>query len=320
MSQILGLVLPFFGLIFLGFGVVRLGGLTQEALGGLNLFVVYLALPALIFQLLSTSPLAAGNILPFVATAAFGTYCAFAIAFSVGAFINRGSVPEATIQGLIGSYANLSYMGPALTIAAFGVGAALPTALIFSFETAMLVALTPLMMALGGTTRADLSSLALESARKVALNPLILATVAGVFAAATGLRLPAPVDSLLTTLRLGAAPAALFTVGASLAFRPIPSLPAEITALVAIKLIAHPLIVYLLLGWVGGFDPVWVQTAVALAALPPAAGVFALAKEYDTYVDRAATAILLGTVVSIATVTLAVILLINGLVPLTPLR
>jgi predicted permease len=40
-----------------------------------------------------------------------------------------------------------------------------------------------------------------------------------------------------------------------------------------------------------------------MAALPPALNVFVLANQYQTYVARASTAILVGTAVSAATVT-----------------
>lgn len=53
MSDIVGLVLPFFGLIFIGFLVARITRQPLEALGWMNTFIVYVALPALFFQLLA---------------------------------------------------------------------------------------------------------------------------------------------------------------------------------------------------------------------------------------------------------------------------
>lgn len=320
MSEIVGLILPFFGLILLGYGAGRFRYVTAEGIGGLNFLVFYLALPALFFQSIVEAPgLAAGG-WAFVVTTTFATYCAFAIAFSIGALINGGNVPEATIQGLAGSYSYIAYLAPALTIAAFGSAAAVPTALIFSFDNAMLFTLTPLMMALGGTVRTNPAKLAEEIARNVFLHPIVIATAAGLLVAATGLKLPGPIDAFLTFLRNAAAPAALFTVGVTLSLRPMGKVTVEMPAIVVVKLIAHPVIVYLLLSWVGGFDAVWVHAAILLAALPPAMNVLALAQQYGVYAGRASTTILLSMVASIATVTIALILLLNDILPVDPFR
>ena len=59
--------------------------------------------------------------------------------------------------------------------------------------------------------------------------------------------------------------------------------------LLVVKLVVHPLIVYLLLSWIGGFDRIWVYAAVLMAALPPAANVLALAQKYESYRDQSVT-------------------------------
>ena len=312
MSEIATIILPFFGLIALGYGAGRFLDIPAEGTAGLNVFIFYFALPALFFQLVAETPLSALANWSFVLTTTFSTYCAFAIAFSFGALINRGNIPEATIQGLVGSYANIGYMAPGLTLAAFGQAAAAPTALIFSFDNAMLFALVPLMMALGGSERASGRALARVIARQVFLHPFILATLAGFAAALIGLRMPGPIDGILTFLRSAAAPCALFALGLAMARKPLGKVPLELPVLIAIKLVMHPLIVYLLLTWIGGFDRVWVYSAVLMAALPPAADVYVLAQRYDSYVARASAAILLGTVASVVTVTVILALLIDG--------
>jgi hypothetical protein len=320
MSEIVSLVIPFFGLIVLGYGTGRAFRIPDEGLAGLRFFVFYLAMPALFFQLIAETGPADAAIWSFVLTTSFSTYCAFAMAFSIGALVNGGNVPEATVQGLVGSYANVGYMAPALTVAAFGSAAAVPMALIFSFDSAVLLALAPLMMALGGTVRTDPGELFQNIARQILLHPFIIATVLGFIAASTGFRAPAPIDGLLTLLRSAAAPGALFMLGVGLSLRPMGRVSPEMPVVVGVKLVAHPTIVYLLLSWVGGFTPLWVHVAVLMAALPPALEVYTLARQYDTSADRASTATLLATLVSIATVTFTLILLLNDLLPINPFR
>jgi predicted permease len=320
MSEIVTIALPFFGLILLGYGVGRWRRVPPEGLAGLNLFVFYVALPALFFQYVAKTPFDTMANWSFLVTTTFATYCAFAIAFSFGALMNRGNVPEATIEGLVGSYANIGYLAPGLTVAAFGAAAAAPTALVFTFDTAMLLTLVPLMMLLGGTERASGSALAKSIARNIALHPLILASFLGFIVSLIGIGLPGPLDALLSFLGSAGAPCALFIVGLGLAGRPLGQISLEMPVLIAIKLIVHPLIVYLLLSWIDGFDSTWVKTAVLMAALPPAMNVLIFARKYGTYASRASTAILVGTAAALVTLTVVLVLLVNEALPVNPFR
>src|SRR5262249_10726644 len=155
------------------------------------------------------TPLAGTNLLAFALTATFATYCAFVIAFSIAALINRGQVPAATVEGLVGSAAAVTYLGPAVALAAFGMPAPPPLALVPAGGIALIAAMTPLMMALGGSGRSDLAAIVEGIVRKVFLNPLVLATIAGLLAAAVRLRLPGPIDAFFTLLRQAAPAVAL---------------------------------------------------------------------------------------------------------------
>lgn len=318
MNEIVSILLPFFGLIALGYGAGKWRKTPAEGLAWLNFFVFYLALPALFFQTVAEAPLEDFISWSFVLTTTFGTYCTFAIAFSIAALIHRGNIPVSTVDGLVGSYSNSGYMAPGLTLAAFGPAAAVPTALIFSFENAMFFALVPMMMALGSTERSDPAKILIRILRSIFLHPFIIAIVLGFAAAVTGMRPPQAIDALLNLLRFAAAPCALFALGVGLGLRTLERIGLELPILIGIKLFVHPLVVYLLLSWIGGFDPVWVYTAVLMAALPPAAKVSVLARQYRTYVEFASTGILLATFLSVATVSLVLSLILTGTLPTDP--
>ena len=90
-------------------------------------------------------------------------------------------------------------------------------------------------------------------------------------------------------------------------------IPLELPLVLSIKLVLHPMLVFLLLSWLGGFDPSWVATAVLMSCLPPATNVFVIAQQYGTYVQRASSFVLIGTAVSIVTVTGFIWALTSGL-------
>ena len=303
MTDVLSLALPFFGLILLGFASGRFVQLPEAGLAWLNYFIIYIALPPLFFQLVSRTPfeqLANGR---FILVTTISTAVTFYFAIGIGLWFRRGNLPEALIAGIVGGYANVGYMGPGLTLAALGSAAAVPTALIFTFDSTFFFAAVPLLMALSGVSRESGLRMALDVLRRVFTHPFIVATMLGVLFAALQIRPPAAIDKILDYLANAAAPCALFTLGVTVALRPLTSVPGEIPVLVAIKLVLHPLIAWVLLSAVGGFEPVWVYTAILMAALPPALNAYVMARQYEVYIAQSSAGILIGTLASIVTVT-----------------
>jgi hypothetical protein len=303
MAEVLSLALPFFGLILLGFASGRFVQLPESGLAWLNYFIIYIALPPLFFQLVSRTPfeqLANGR---FILVTTLSTAVTFYLAIGVGLWLRRGNLPEATIAGIVGGYANVGYMGPGLTLAALGPAAAVPTALIFTFDSTFFFAAVPLLMAVSGVQRESGLKMAMNVALRVFTHPFIVATMLGVVFAGLQVRPPVAVDKILDYLANAAAPCALFTLGVTVALRPLTSVPHEIPILVAIKLILHPVIAWILLSAIGGFEPVWVHTAMLMAALPPALNAYVMARQYEVYIAQSSAGILVGTLASIVTVT-----------------
>jgi hypothetical protein len=117
-TSVATLAMPFFGLIFLGFVCGKLMKYPEAGLQWMNFFIVYVALPALFFKLIAAAPFEQLANWPFVIGTTLSTYVAFTLAFVLGLVVTGGRIREATIQGVVGSYANIGYMGPGLTIAA----------------------------------------------------------------------------------------------------------------------------------------------------------------------------------------------------------
>lgn len=317
MANVIGLVLPFFGLILLGFATARIRRLPVDALGWMNVFIVYLALPALFFNLLSRTPVEQLTQWRFIVGTTFGTYIVFSVMFVLSVLRSGGNVAESTVKGLAAAYGNIGYMGPGLALLAFGEGAVVPVALVFCFDNTLHFIMAPLMMALSGKDGAHETPghLALGVVKRVLTHPFILATIIGVGAAAVSFHPPAPLQTLLNYLANAAAPCALFAMGVTLALRPVRRIPSDMAYIVAIKLVLHPVIVYLLLSWIGDFPPTWVFSGVLLAALPTATNVFVIAQQYGVWVERASASILITTVASVATVTALLFAMTNGLLP-----
>jgi predicted permease len=303
MSDILQLSAPFFGLIILGFLSGRISRLPERELGWLNFFVIYIALPPLFFELVSRTPFSQLVNPRFVLTTTFSTFVCFVICLLLALWMRKGNLPEAAIAGASGAYANVGYLGPALTLAALGQGAAVPTALIFTFDSTLFFAAVPFLMEFSGVEKGSPARTALLIARRVATHPFIVATALGVLCAWLQARPPKAIDRMIEVLSNAAAPCALFALGVTVALRPLQRAQFDVSVLVLVKLVLHPVLAWVLLSLIGGFDPVWVYTAVLMAALPTALNAFVMAKQYDVYVQQSSSIILVSTIASTVTVT-----------------
>ena len=314
MLQVFGLVVPLFGLVVLGYISGRLKRIPVEGLAWLNFFIVYVALPALFFRLLSRTPVEEFGNTAFLAATTAVTFAVFWACVIVGRMRPGGNIREAAVQGFAGSYGNIGYMGPPLALAAFGPEAGVPVALVFCIDNSMHFAHAPLLMALGDGAKTRPLPLIGGILRKILTHPFILATIAGIAAAFFGWQPPGPIDDLLLRLSTATAPCALFAMGVTAALRPLKRIPVELTWLIPVKLVVHPLAMYLVVSRIPGLPEVWLHTAVLLAALPTATNVFVIAQSYDVWKERASSAVVLSTLLSIGTVTGFLYLVQEGVV------
>ena len=68
----------------------------------------------------------------------------------------------------------------------------------------------------------------------------MLATMFGVLSAAMHYEPPVALDRLMQFLQNAAAPAALFTLGVTVALRPLDKMPYDVPFAIAVKLLVHP--------------------------------------------------------------------------------
>jgi malonate transporter len=303
MVDILNLALPYFGLIFIGYACGKAKGLPEQGLAWMNFFLLYVSLPALLFGIMSKTPFAELNNPPFLIATTLGTVSAFALAMMAGRLVGRISVREATLAGLSGGYGNIGYMGPGLALAVLGPKAAAPTALIFCCDSIFLFSIVPLLIALTDSKHRPLLDTFAVVARQIVFNPLIMSACAGALAAALHIHPPVAIDNTLLFLQNAAAPMALFVLGVTVALRPFGRVPWEVPAVIAVKLLIQPLVVFGLMLLLGPFAQPWAATAVLMASLPPALNVFVIARQNDSWIEPASVAVLIGTFASVITLT-----------------
>jgi malonate transporter and related proteins len=296
-------ILPIFALILVGWLARRSGALGPSATSELNRFVVYLALPALLFDIVVharwTDIWQPGFI------AAFGLSSLLIFAVTVACRLRRPRhLADAAIDGLNAGYANVGFMGFPLAFVALGRAALAPVMIALIITVCVVFAIAIVLIEIGLQTETPRTNLAGKVGRSLLRNPLLVAPALGALIPLAGLSIPAPIETFLKLLGGAASPCALVALGLFLATkREAGDRDAGSTALlVGLKLILQPVIAWVLASVVFGLSPLLTHAAVLLAALPTGTGPFMLAEFYRREADVTSNVILISTVVSILTV------------------
>jgi predicted permease len=299
------IVLPIFALVFLGFGARRVGILGPNATTELNRFVVYLALPALLFDIMAHTGWVKLDQPAFAAVFALSCFIVFGLTMLLRLNGHR-HLADVSIDGLNAGYGNTGFIGFPLCLIVFGRGSLGLTTIAAIITVCVLFAVAIVLIEIGVQTEARPAQLLLKVGRSLIRNPLLVAPVLGALWAATGLAVPASAETFLRLLGDAASPCALVALGLFLGERRVPSggdgdLSGSLL-LVALKLILQPAIAWVLATQVFRLAPPLTHLVVVLAALPTGTGPFMLAEFYGREATVTARSILLSTIGSLVTV------------------
>ncbi len=311
MQAILAVTVPFFAIVLAGYLAAQRGVLPESAIPGLNAFVLFFALPCMLFRFGANTPL-----VQLLNPALLGVYllCAALLVFStiMATLGERVHLKDAAFGALVAAFPNTGFMGVPLLVALLGPAAAGPmicTILVDLFlTTSACIAIAQAHDASGQGARAA-ARLAL---RGTLGNPLPWAIALGAVFSGLGWQLGGPVEVVVRMLGDAASPVALFTIGAVLwrAGRHAHSrTPLALYLPVALmKLLLHPLLVFLLAGaarQLGAPLSSFEITVITLtAALPSASNVAMLAERYGADNGRVARIILASTALAFVSFTL----------------
>ena len=306
MTTTIEIVLPVFGIILCGFVLARTPLLGEKGIKGINDFVYYVAIPALLFRTLAQGALPTAANLDIVYTYYLATFLFFGLTMLLGRVIFRTSFAERALMGMGAVFSNAVMMGIPLIFTVFGQPGLLSLTLIIAFHSIILMPLAIVFVEIDRGRHAGYARVAPATLLALAKNPVIVSMLAGIVWGVVRLPMPTPLDRFTGLLSDAAAPSALFALGATLAGYRLGGDLAESVTLVALKLLVFPALVWLLATEVFALGPIDVAVATVVAALPVGVNVFILARHYEVYVQRAGTGVLLSTALSV--ITMAVLL------------
>jgi predicted permease len=320
MQQIFLVTLPFFALILCGYLATRGGLLPLGAIPGLNAFVLYFALPSMLFQFASNMDVSE---LFDLHTILVYLVCALLMVFLTVFTTRRGNTDwnNAAFGALVAAFPNSGFMGMPILVSLVGTDSVGPAVVSISVDMIITSSLCIALSRLGQSGNESAMLAARKAMKGVLLNPLPWAVVFGAVCSATAFRFYEPIDQIIKMFANSCSPIALFTIGAMLA-RP-PSTAASGTAasgsrfkfgdihlVVVYKLIVHPLLVlgvgyaYMRMGF--ALSPQSLTVLVLVAALPSASSITVLAEKFEADSRRIAQIVLFSTAIAFLTFSAAV--------------
>ena len=299
---VLSIALPVFGLILIGGFAGKSGFLGRDATGALNMFVVYLSLPAVMFQAMAhirPADLANPGLLAAFCT---GIAVPFVIAMAIA---RRQNTPlgDAAMQALSATFCNTGYMGIPLCRMAFGDDSLVPGVICMVITACPQFAVAIALIEMDRPGQSP-RRIAVRVASAFIRNPLLISPVAGLLVSAIGLSLPLVLERFLTILGGAATPCALVATGMMVAESTERFRPLLVGRLVVLKLLVQPAIAWIVAYCLVDLPPAWAGTAVLMSALPTGASAFILAKLYGRQIASTSGTVLVSTVVSFATLSI----------------
>ncbi|AYH42699.1 AEC family transporter [Azoarcus sp. DN11] len=320
MQQILLVTFPFFALVLCGYLAARYRMLPLEAIPGLNTFVLFFALPCMLFRFSAGTPIAR-----LLDLGAFAIYvlCALAMVALTVVTTRKGAIGwnDASFGALVAAFPNSGFMGMPLLVSLLGARAAGPVMVPLTVDmvitSSLCIALSRLSTAEAGGAR----QAAMKALTSVLVNPLPWAIMLGGLSSVTGFTPYQPLMRVIEMLADAGSPTALFTIGAVLArsrfaatAQPAGSGRAgDVPQVVFFKLIVHPALVLgvgtLAIAVGLPLDPFALTVLVLVAALPSASNVPMLTERFGADTERVARVVLVTTACAFLTFSAAVAML-----------
>jgi predicted permease len=312
MTQIFLATFPFFTLILCGYVATRLKLLPVDAIPGLNVFVLYFALPCMLFRFGASTPIE-----KLLDAAVFFTYCTAALLLVVITISTTRSAStgwnDASFGALVAAFPNTGFMGMPLLLSIAGPRVAGPIIISLSTDlivtSSLCVALSRLSIQKGD----GLYQAARRALKGTIINPLPWAILFGGIASYMTVKVYAPMMHVVEMLADTGSPMGLFAIGTVLARSHMTGrsgpekhyVSRDSMLIVFYKLVLHPALVLGIgnLAIEAGLPLDWfsLSVLVLVAALPSASNVPILAERFGASTARLAHIVLISTTLSFLT-------------------
>lgn len=312
MEAILLNILPLAVIVAIGYLAVRFDYVSAAANDGISKFVFVIALPALIFRNVANSSINKNleYVLDVLASYYIGALIVLILAIVISQFVLKTGKAEQNILAVGASHSNMILLGVPATLMLLGPKLVLPVAMIVGLHGMLMAILLTVVLRVRSGKAGELPSAIWGTVVNQAKNPIFIALVAGIIYDVTGApRFPAEANEILKTLGDATYACSLFALGGMMIRYKFSGNGVETSVVTVFKLVAFPVIVYLLANKVFGLNN-WAWAAAMLAAMPVGFNMHNMASRSAKGAAIASSAILVSTI--LALVSIAALLYLKG--------
>jgi len=299
--DIFNIVGPVFLVIGAGWGMVRLRWFADNIVDGLMKFAIQFAVPCLLFQATSTLDLAVAY--DWSLMSAF--YFAAAVSFFAASFITwkffKRAPGEAVAIGFGALFSNSVLLGLPISERAWGADLMGPVYAIVSIHAPFCYLLGITSMELLRSDGRSMAATTVVVVKAMFRNSLMLGIGLGFLVNIAQVQLPVMLLSAVDIVSSAALPAALFGLGGVLTRYQMSHTLGEVSTVAGFSLLVHPGLTYAFCHLFEVPDSIS-RMAVLVAAMAPGINSYLFASMYQRGQGIAASAVLLGTLLSIASV------------------
>ena len=297
---------PLFLLIALGFALSRWGHFPKSAGDGLSKFAFNVALPAMLFRIISQMFRSDTTADLRLLIAFFGScFIVFFLGRIFASKILRTEPVGGIVFGTACVFSNNGLLGLPLALVMLGDQYVPSVAAVLSINAMVLWTLASFSAEFARSGNGLTMSAVVHTLKIVFRNPLIVSIFAGALWNLTRIVLPPIVDEPLRLLANSATPLALVVVGMGLSEYGIGKGIRVGGFITAGKLLVQPCMVFLLTQLIG-LGPIETTAVVFLGSLPCGVNVYLMAKEFRVIEPEVANAMVFTTVLSSFTVPVVV--------------
>jgi predicted permease len=306
--RLVELTAPLFVLVAIGYLLARFGRWPIAASDALTRFVFTVAIPMLLFRLMSDFA-RAPHVDARLLVAYFGACLAvYAVGRLVAATLFHMDGAGQSIFALGGIFSNNVLLGLPLAKVTLGEESLAAVSLVLVFNSLLLWTLATVSVEWARYGALSWTGLS-KTVFGVVRNPIVASILLGTAYGFTGLTLPGFIDQTMALLGDAAIPLSLVALGMGLAGFGVAAGWRESAAMAFVKLVVHPVAVYGAARALA-LPPLETAAIVMLAALPVGANVYLMSRQFNVLTGAVASAIVFTTV--LAAVTTPVVLTLAG--------
>jgi hypothetical protein len=309
-ARTVALTAPLFALVLVGYVLTRWGRWPKAVADALTRFVFSVAIPALLFRLMSDlsrlPPVDARLLIAYFG----GCLLVFLLARFIAARVFALDGVAQSVFALGGIFSNNVLLGLPLAKVTLGEESLPAISLVLVFNALLLWTLVTVSVE-WARHRALSWSGYFQAAKAVLGNPVVASIMIGSAWGLIALPVPTMIDETLRLIGEAAIPLSLIALGMGLAEYGIREGWRISAAITMLKLAAQPAIVWLL-AYALSLPSLETQAIVLLAALPVGANVYLMSRQFDTLGGPVAASLVLSTALAAVTTPMTIALIASA--------